>query len=199
LSGSQVLPVCSRNQDYTGKEETIESLTDAILQKKTCLVEYHSFFSGKMKTFHIDPLKLFDWNGGLYLSVRVAEYNSIRTLAVERINQINITEKEFDTPADFDPDAIMDDAFGIVYDDPVAVKIQFSAKQAPYIQERQWCKNQSIEKLQDGAIVLTMNTSGWHDVRQWILSFGSDAVLLEPADKRDEIKDIIKQTTVLYE
>ena len=51
-------------KDYTGKEETIEKLTDAILQQRTCIVEYNSFSSGKMKTFNIDPLKLFDWNGG---------------------------------------------------------------------------------------------------------------------------------------
>ncbi|MEN6468297.1 MAG: WYL domain-containing protein [Smithella sp.] len=89
--------------------------------------------------------------------MRVAEYDSIRTLAMERINKINITEKEFDAPADFDPDVILEDAFGIVYDDPVTVKIQFCPKQSPYIQERQWCKNQNIEKLKDGSIILTMN------------------------------------------
>ena len=185
-------------KDYTGKEEIIELLTDAILQKKTCLVEYHSFFPGKMKTFHIDPLKLFDWNGGLYLSVRVAEHDAIRTLAVERIEKITLTENEFNIPDDFDPDVIMEDAFGIVYDDPVTVKIQFCAKQAPYIQERQWCKNQNIEKHKDGSIILTMNTSGWYDVKQWILSFGNDAVLLEPADKRKEIKEAIKKMATLY-
>jgi predicted DNA-binding transcriptional regulator YafY len=51
-----------------------------------------------MKTFHIDPLKLFDWNGGLYLSVRVAEHDAIRTLAVERIEKITLTENEFNIP-----------------------------------------------------------------------------------------------------
>lgn len=185
-------------KDYTGKEETIETLTDAILQQKTCLVEYNSFFSGKTKDFNIDPLKLFDWNGGLYLSVRVPEFDTIRTLAVERINKITFTDKEFCFPDDFNPDEIMEDAFGIVYDDPVAVKIHFPAKQAPYIQERQWCKKQNIEKLEDNSIILTMNTSGWYDVKKMILSFGPDAELLEPADKRKEIKEDIKKMASLY-
>ncbi len=173
-------------------------MTDAILQQKTCLVEYNSFFSGKTKDFNIDPLKLFDWNGGLYLSVRVPEFDTIRTLAVERINKITFTDKEFCFPDDFNPDEIMEDAFGIVYDDPVAVKIHFPAKQAPYIQERQWCKKQNIEKLEDNSIILTMNTSGWYDVKKMILSFGPDAELLEPADKRKEIKEDIKKMASLY-
>jgi predicted DNA-binding transcriptional regulator YafY len=185
-------------KDYTGKEKTIEKLTDAVLQQRTCIVDYNSFSSGKVKTFNIDPLKLFDWNGGLYLWIRVSEYDDIRTLAVERINNISITRKEFSRPNNFNPDELMEDTFGIIYDDPVSVKIHFCAKQAPYIQERQWCKNQNIEILKDGSIILTMNTSGWYDIKKMILSFGPDAELLEPADKRQEIKEAIKQMAILY-
>ena len=185
-------------KDYTGKEETIEKLTDAVLQQKTCIVEYNSFSTGKTKTFNIDPLKLFDWNGGLYLWVHVPEYDDVRTLAVERINNILLTEKLFSRPDNFNPDELMEDTFGIICDDPVFVKIHFCAKQAPYIQERQWCKNQNIEKLKDGSIILTMNTSGWFDVKKLILSFGANAELLEPADKRNEIKEAIKHMASIY-
>ena len=58
------------SKDYTGKEDIIEELAEAVLQKKTCLVEYHSYSSGKVRSFHIDPLKLFEWNGGLYVGAR---------------------------------------------------------------------------------------------------------------------------------
>ncbi len=185
-------------KDYSGKEEIIEKLTDAILQQRTCIVEYYSFSSGKIKKFNIDPLKLFDWNGGLYLWIHASEYDDIRILAVERINSISVTEEEFSRPDHFDPDELMEDTFGIIYDDPVKVRIQFSAKQAPYICERQWCKKQNIEKLDDGSIILTMDTSGWYDVKKMILSFGTEAELLEPADKRKEIKEAIKKMAALY-
>jgi predicted DNA-binding transcriptional regulator YafY len=185
-------------KDYKGKEEIIEKLTDAVLQQKTCLIEYNSFSSRKIKTFNIDPLKLFDWYGGIYLWIRVPEYDDIRTLAVERINKISLTEKVFPPPENFNPDELIEDAFGIICDDPVSVKIHICAEQAPYIKERQWCKNQGIETLKDGSIILSMNTSGWFDVKKLILSFGADAELLEPADKRKEIKETIKQITALY-
>lgn len=185
-------------KDYTGKEDIIEKLTDAILRQKTCHIGYHSYSSGRVSSFKIDPLKLFEWNGGLYLSVNITEYDNIRTLAVERITKISMTEREFDYPGNFHPDEILEDAFGIIYDDPVTAKIRFSALQAPYIRERRWCKNQQIEVLKDGSIILTMNTSGWFDVKKWILSFGEDAELLEPADKREELKESLRQAAVLY-
>ena len=43
-----------------------------------------------------------------------------------------------------------------------------------------------------------MTTSGWFDVKKWILSYGADAELLEPADKRKEIKQEAKQLVGLY-
>ncbi|HPK53459.1 MAG TPA: WYL domain-containing protein, partial [Smithellaceae bacterium] len=75
---------------------------------------------------------------------------------------------------------------------------RFCAKQAPYIRERKWCRKQHIEDLHDGCIVLTMSTSGWYDVKKWILSFGADAELLEPADKRRDIMKEIRQAASLY-
>jgi len=185
-------------KDYTGKEETIEKLTDAVLRQKTCRIEYHSYSSGKVSHFDIHPLKLFEWNGGLYLSALLPEYDNIRTLAIERFNAISVTEEDFSCPADFKPDEILEDAFGIIYDDPVVVKIRFCAAQALYIRERRWCKNQQLEMLDDGAIILTLQTSGWYDVKKWILSFGANAELLEPADKRKEVQEEIKRMTSQY-
>jgi hypothetical protein len=43
-----------------------------------------------------------------------------------------------------------------------------------------------------------MNTPGWYDVKKWILSFGADAELLEPAGKRKEFKEAVKQMAALY-
>ena len=80
----------------------------------------------------------------------------------------------------------------------MVVKIRFSPKQALYIQERKWCTNQDIEKCADGSLHLTQHTSGWSDVKKWILSFGADAELLEPEDKRKEIMEEISRTAELY-
>ena len=55
-----------------------------------------------------------------------------------------------------------------------------------------------IEKCADGSLHLTPHTSGWYDVKKWILSFGADAELLEPEDKRKEIMEEISRTAELY-
>lgn len=153
------------------------------------VVEYHSFADDKTKKYQIDPLRFFERDGGLYLIVRATRFGDIRVLAVERIGQIEATRNTYAYPVDFDPEALLDRSFGMVYDDPLEVKIWFSADQAPYIRERQWAQEQKISKRKDGSIVLWMKTSGWYDVKKWVLSFGADARVLEPVHLQDKIRN----------
>jgi predicted DNA-binding transcriptional regulator YafY len=181
------------NKDYSNKEIVIEQLTDAIFRCQTCMVEYHSFHDDKTKSFKIDPLRFFERDGGLYVFIRATRFGDIRVLAVERISQIEPTDATFKYPTDFDPEALLDRSFGMFYDDPLEVKIWFSADQARYIKERQWAQEQKITTRKDGSIELWMKTSGWYDVKKWVLSFGADARVLEPAHLQDKVRKEVEK------
>ena len=148
-------------KDYRDKQEIIETITDSIFRQQTCLVEYHSFHDDKIKGFKIDPLRFFERDGGLYLFVRATSYGHIRVLAVERINKLTMTEATFSQPEEFDPDALLDNAFSIVYDEPIDVKIRFSSEVARYIKERRWAKEQIITDELDGTIILDQKCPGF--------------------------------------
>lgn len=180
-------------KDYAGKEALIESLSEAILGQYICAVDYHSFADNKKKQYQIDPLRFFERDGGLYLFIRATRFGDIRVLAVERIDQIEVTQSTFTYPTDFDPETLLDRAFGMFYDDPLEVKIWFSADQARYIQERQWAPGQKISMHKDGSIELFMKTSGWYDVKKWVLSFGADARVLEPVNLREKISNEVEK------
>ena len=185
-------------KDYRDKQEIIETITDAIFRQQTCLLEYHSFHDDKTKGFKIDPLRFFERDGGLYLFVRTTKYGDIRVLAAERIIKLTMTEATFSQPENFDPDALLENAFSIVYDEPVEVKIRFSSKVARYIKERRWSKEQCISDEPDDSIILELKTSGWMDVKKWILSFGAEAELLEPEEYRNEIMSELSDTVLIY-
>jgi predicted DNA-binding transcriptional regulator YafY len=189
-------PKCSK--DYSGKEEVIDACTEAMLQRKTCYVEYHSFADDEVKNFKIDPLCFFENNGGLYLFVNATTFDEIRILAVERIQAITPTDAAFDPPEDFDPKALLGPGLDIVYDDPLKVKIWISADQARYVKERVWAKAQVITDQPDGSIILEMTTSGWWHIKKWVLSFGTEAKVLEPKDLNKEIAVELWQTLKKY-
>ena len=94
---------------------------------------------------------------------------------------------------------MLESAFDIVYEEPIEVKIWFSADQARYIKERKWSKTQKIEDQEDGSIILTMSTSGWGDVKRWVFGFGSDAKILEPKELKDIIRNDLKSLQEVYD
>lgn len=186
------------SKDYHDKQEIIELLTDAIFRKQTCLVEYHSFHDDQVKGFKIDPLRFVERDGGLYIFVRSTSFNTILLLAVERVRSLTIKDEHFDEPDNFDPDALLEGAFGLIFDEPVNYRLWFSAEKARYIEERRWSGDQRIIRRNDGSIELEMCASGWFDVKRWILSFGSEAELLEPERFRKEMAEAARSVMALY-
>jgi len=191
-------PTTKYAKDYSGKQEIIDSLTDAIFRQQTCLVEYHSFHDDSVRNFRMEPLCFFERDGGLYIFARATKFGQIRVLAVERIGSLTREDTTFEPPDDFDPSAYLDGAFSLIFDDPTDFKIWFSEDVARYIRERIWGREQNIVENPDGSIVLELHTSGWFDVKKWILSFGPDAEAIEPEMMREEVADAHKMAAEKY-
>jgi predicted DNA-binding transcriptional regulator YafY len=111
-------------KSYDGYEETIETLLDAIVERRTCTVTYTALSHGKTNTYTINPLRLFEHDGGLYVLVQLPEPNVTRIIAVDRIQTIDLTPTTFEEPNDFDPERILASTFDLTLGDPVDVEIR---------------------------------------------------------------------------
>lgn len=193
-------------KSYKNKEDIIEVLTQAMLARRQCLVLYHSFSKGGKYRFGIHPLHFFESQGGLYVMVQLAYMRrkitdvkeTIRTLAVERIEEINKLPKTFEYPKGLDPEAMLSEAFDIIWNDPIEVKIRFTAQEAPYVMERAWPGEYSWTLKDDGSLIFCLKTSGYEDVKRWILSFGPGAEVLEPEYLREDIAETCREIGQKY-
>lgn len=175
------------SKSYQGKEDIIQELIEFMIKSESCLLKYHSFYDDKLKAMGIDPLHFFYNKGGLYIIVRKTGLNDIRILAVERIIDIEGINRSFEYPTNIDPKKFLDSSFDLITGEQFNVQIWFSKNIARYIKERSWSCTQEINNNEDGSIILSMHTSGWVDIKSWILSYGSDARVLKPQKMINEI------------
>ena len=103
----------------------------------------------------------------------------------------------FAFPQDFDPDALLESSLDIVFDDPIHVSIWIAKGQARYVLERTYFQDQQVQHQENGSII-TMQTSGWDDVKRWVLEFGPKAVVLEPRELRERICQDLSSCLSLY-
>ena len=189
LSALKRIFICKTmgSKTYSGKEDTIRTLTESILNRTACNITYHAFYKDEIKEEDIGPLHFYENRGGLYLFAQKMKTRSIRSYAVERILRIRPLNRNIIYPPDFDPEETLNSAFDLTHGDPVSVKIRFSPAVARYIKEKTWARDQTLTELPDSSLILTMTTSGRRDIKSWVLSFGKDALLLEPEDLKQEI------------
>ncbi len=181
------IPSSSNLGDYSSQEDLLDDITDSIVRLNRCIVTYHSFIYHDIKRFQIDPLKLFEHSGALYVLARVIDFDSISILTVRRIKEISVIDQHFDFPEGFDPEEVLDSAAELIIGEPVSARIWFAKDVAEQIKQRKWAFKQDIAEQKDGSIVLSIGTSGVLDIRKWVLSYGCKAKVLEPKILVDEI------------
>lgn len=179
-------------KNYSGFEDLMMDILEAIIGRKKAVIRYNSFKSGEIKEYQVKPLHFFEENGGLYLMVQIDSKNDIYTFALERIQDIEISSEPFDYPSDFNAAEFLNRPFGLFMDDCFECRIWFSARVAKYINERPWADNQKVIENEDGSIILEMQTCGWFDVKRWVLSFGKDARVIAPEKMRAEIFEEVR-------
>ena len=174
-------------KDYSSKQDVIANLVDATLHQKQVKISYFSFNSKKTKEYTIDPYRLVYYRGGLYLYARAHEYGEVRTFAVERVQEIEVLDEEFEIPADFSVGEYARGAFGIAGGKPEAVELVFSAEMAGYIRERVWHESQGMEDRSDGSVALSLQVAPGWELKAWIKGFLPHVRVTKPASLRDEI------------
>lgn len=191
------LPRLHGVRDYAGSAELLGELRRALLYQYRVKLAYAR--SGKpAANYEVDPYTLVLAKGGLYLLGHAHNRDAIRLFAVERISALTVTRQRFELPDDFDPESCFSDAFGLVNDQPMGVKVRFDQEVAQTVRERTWRPGQTVSDEADGSLVLSFEAAGTLEILAWILSYGSHAELLEPPELRRELRRHVKGMRELY-
>ena len=185
-------------KEYGKFKEIINRVNDAALNKKSIEMVYYTMSRKKESKRKVDPYKVWFFNGTFYLIGFCHKRKEIRIFALDRIKMLHQTNESFEVQEDFDFDGFVGNSFGVFQGEPVKVKAWFSPEVAGYIKEKIWHQNQEIQTQSDGSVVFEAEVAGTDEFKFWIMSWGSNALVLEPESLRDEIRTEVNAVLAKY-
>jgi predicted DNA-binding transcriptional regulator YafY len=169
-------------------------LVQAVQDHKRVDLEYWTASRNVTNRRKVDPYHLTLIEGGWYLIGYCHLREEELMFATGRIRSLRITPEKFERPASFQLSRYLDKSFRVMRgEQSYQVRLLFTAAVAPYIREREWQPDQKLRSRRDGRLEMTLRVSHLLEVRRWVMSWGSDCEVLEPAELQTEIQHELEQ------
>ena len=168
-------------------ESYLQAIREAIEKNRRLKIEYFSFNNNEMTTRKIDPYYLEIREGCYHLICYCHLREEIRDFRVSRMKSVEILNETFKRPENFYEEYNKNRFEKLIGDEEITLKIIFEGYAARYIKEYEANKADSITSLGEDRILFEKKTTYSPDILQWVLRFGADAEVLEPAALRFEI------------
>lgn len=184
----------------TIEPELIRSLHRSLNQRVSIQLDYWSAARQQITTRTVDPYGITIHGGDSYLVAYCHLRNDIRMFTLGRIRKLVITDHSFEVAQDFDMEDYLQGSFRTIRGEgeTVTVRARFASTVAHLIREKVWHPTQSLEEMSDGSLILSVEVNHFLELRRWLMSYGSECEVLEPAELRKEISEEIKQMTESY-
>jgi len=177
---------------------TLHLLEEAIRERARLWVRYFSFQSGREEEHRFDPYALTFRRHAWYVVGYCREHRTEHVLRASRIRQARRTGEHFERPANFSLARFFAESWQVFRGKPVTVKVRFSARVAPLIEELEWHPSQRTKRERDGRLLFTARWPLSPEVVAWVLSWGADAEVLAPKALREEVASVARKLAAIY-
>ncbi|MEN6521821.1 MAG: transcriptional regulator [Armatimonadota bacterium] len=187
---------CSQTK---ASSEVVDCLADSIERSKRISVIYCSQRSGETKSLFIDPYALVFRRHNWYLIAFSHSHGRIIQLKLIRIVKAEKTGENFQLPHDFSVDSFYAKSWEMwTGDEERLVRVKFSPRVARIIKETKRHPSQELQDTPDGGVIFSVKVSGIEEISFWILSWGSNAEVIEPDDLRKLIDENAQKMLSIY-
>ena len=182
--------------------ENVQIILEAIDKKKGIECEYYSFNKQSHKHHLLIPYFLRTWEQRWYL---VAEpdnhHHGQAVFALERMDDIKLTDEKMLPSADIDIEDYFDGCFGINHSDdqkPEIIRIKAINTQAEYINALPIHESQKVIETTDEWTIFEYRMVPCYNLYQKLLWYREKIEVLYPVSVREEMKEILRKMVENY-
>jgi predicted DNA-binding transcriptional regulator YafY len=186
--------------DLADKMSIHQRLVRAIERKRAVEIEYQSYTEWERITTKLQPYQVLFSRRSWYVIGRSSLHGEVRIFNLLRIASLKELNERFRAPRNFDLDTYLGNAWHLM---PSAgrdshVVIRFKPLVAGNVAEVMWHKTQRTTFLPDGSLEFRATVSGLNEIAWWILGYGDQAEVLQPATLRRQVAQRALNMAAMY-
>lgn len=184
------------------RQSMLTTLTRAQLEGRKLWIVYETASrAGQISERVVHPYTVIPYVRSWQLVAYCEKRMEVLMFKVDRIHQARILDAPYRIPSDFDIDAYMGSAWGMMRGNQSAVEtvlLRFNPVAARWVAEEHWHASQTIDYLEDGGILFQVRIPITPEFVNWVLYYGAKVEVLEPMHLRMTVADEHRRAAELY-
>jgi predicted DNA-binding transcriptional regulator YafY len=173
--------------------ENMNGLLHAIQNRVQIKFSYSKYWENEATQRIAEPYALKEFKNRWYLVALDQKDHRIKTFALDRLTELEITKRKFQHPQKFDVNEYFKHCFGIITSDseePQEIVLSFEPFQGKYIKSLPLHESQEVLVDNEHEVRIKLNIFVTHDFLMEILSHGENVKVIQPAGLIDQLKSI---------
>ncbi|CQR52790.1 helix-turn-helix transcriptional regulator [Paenibacillus riograndensis] len=177
----------------------LQPIIGAILEQRSIRAIYHSQSRNALTQREIDPYYLIPRDQRFYLIGYCHLKQAIRTFRISRFQEVEVTDRSFDK-GNFNIKKYLKNTWSIDRGNKnIKFRVRFHPEIARYIKEEELFVHPWMSDENDGSLLFEVTVNNEKEFTKWILQYGPNAEILEPASAREGLKVQLEQWMRLYQ
>lgn len=182
--------------------ENLYGIIHSIKNRYEIKFTYHKFWEGEGTFRTVEPYALREFKNRWYIIAKDHKEGNIKSFALDRISQIQVSNTIFAFPAGLDIEKSYQHCFGIINPfegEPQKIVLSFGAFQGKYIKTLPLHHTQQILIDNELEFRIQLHLYITHDFVMEILSFGDSVKVVAPQSLVENIKEKLEAALKNYE
>lgn len=174
----------------------------AIMNRLQFKFSYHKYWDNTNTMRTVAPYALKEFKNRWYVLAKDFGDEKVKSFALDRIADLEISKKEFSFPIDFDVQEYYKYCFGIIVPTNAQAQnviLSFDAHQGNYIKSLPLHPSQKILIDNEEELRISLKLYLTHDFFMELLSYGENLKVLQPKSLISKMKSTLKQMLEMYE
>ena len=202
MINAKTTPVIGFDENqYIKGQEYFSTIFEAITKRTVLKIQYKDFKSLEPYNYIIHPYYLKEYNNRWFLFGLNDERQDLTNIALDRIQLLETSKKDFQENTQYDFNEYFDDIIGVSLTknrEPEKVELFITNGLYPYIETKPLHGSQKVVSRNGNGGIIQIEVIVNHELEQLIMSYGESMKVMIPYILESKIKERIKKSLENY-